>query len=64
METNEQTVAPEPSAAPAAPAAPAQKNSGGGTGFRVLAILLIVVALGASSSDLKTRVRGPSPSRA
>jgi uroporphyrin-3 C-methyltransferase len=48
METNEQTVAPEPSAAPAAPAAPAQKNSGGGTGFRVLAILLIVVALGAS----------------
>lgn len=48
METNEQTAPPEPPAAPATPAAPAQKNSGNGTTFRVLAILLMVVALGAS----------------
>jgi uncharacterized protein HemX len=47
METNEPTTTPE-QPAPQPTAAPAQSKSGSGTGLRVLAGLLILVALGAS----------------
>lgn len=49
METNEQTAAPEQPPAPPEPARAApEKHAGGGIGWRVLAGVLIVAALGAS----------------